>query len=74
MKIYNGCPDNELRTRIEQEELLLKELRKVIPEASCCQFFSPDEGFRVHVWGDFIGELEPTRIEALQKALELCQK
>jgi hypothetical protein len=66
-RVYNGCPDDELKEQIKKEHALMNEIRAFEPEA--CLTYFPMEGYCVvHVWGRELGR-GASKIEALTNTL-----
>jgi hypothetical protein len=73
MRYYDGCPDSELQALIDAGTFLMKEIRKVEPEAYCTYF--PAEGqWQVHKWGKEISGFHGNKLGALQEALTRLQR
>jgi hypothetical protein len=75
MRMYNGCPDSELKAIIENRERLLTELRNIVPEASVC-FHHPtgwygEHGYQAHVWGRPLSGFHKSPEAALIEAINL---
>jgi hypothetical protein len=70
MRLYNGCPDSELKAIWDEEDRLLAKIKRLRPEARCTRHYPPDEGYQVHVRGKSIGPMRSSRMAALRGALE----
>jgi hypothetical protein len=67
-RVYDGCPDSELKRRVDSEAARLAELRRSEPEAHATYF--PVEGcWMIHVWGRPLSDMYHSRAEALDAAL-----
>ena len=70
-KCYNGAWDSATQRRFAEEDRLMREIRKVEPDAHVTQFRSvPGEGYQVWAWHREVGPLRDTRRGALQAALD----
>lgn len=69
MRLYNGCPDSELKAKWDSIEKAKKQLQKQIPEAHCT-YFPKEEKWQVHVWGKMIGGFFDTELAAIESAIE----
>jgi hypothetical protein len=75
MRLYNGCPDSELRAIMSGNEKALAAVRRLIPEAHCTYhspalWYTKDYGYHIHVWGKSLSGYHPTIIDACKDALE----
>lgn len=68
MRIYNGCPDNELKARFDEEDKLFKKVRKYYPEVKVT-YFPLEAKFHVHSWGNSLSKMCDTKLSALHNAL-----
>lgn len=72
MRCYNGAWDSEATALFARQDALLAELRTLEPEAHCTLF--PYEGqFQVHVWGRPLSKMQPSRVAALEEAINGCR-
>lgn len=69
-RIYNGCPDDELKAKWLYEEGLSKALSLLEPDAHCA-YFPMEAQYRVHKWGVPISKMCNTREEALLEAINV---
>ncbi len=53
MRLYDGCPDSELKAIWDELERAERGLRAIEPEAHCTLHRGgPGEGWSVHIWGN----------------------
>jgi hypothetical protein len=67
MRCYNGCPDSDLQTLLDNREQLLNRVRQYEPEAWVTYHFP--SGVVVHVWGRELSGYHSTTEAALLDAL-----
>ena len=69
MKLYNGCPDSELRAKWDEEDKAGQELRRLNPETHCT-YFPAEEEYSVWAGHKQISGDHQTRLAALKDAIE----
>lgn len=77
MRLYNGCPDSELKAILDETSKLEKKLKKLNPEAHCTYHHptgNSPHGFQVHEWGKEITGFFPSKNAALIEAIKILSK
>lgn len=68
-RCYNGAWDSKALALFAEHDRVLALIHEKEPQAHCTYFPSPGF-FVVHVWGRTLGPERPTKLEALNAALQ----
>lgn len=69
MRCYNGCPDSELQSFLDNRQKLLSLVRERHPEAHVTYHHGLDGGYVVHVWGRSLSGTHSTYEAACHEVL-----
>lgn len=73
MRLYNGCPDSELKALWKNQDNLLKRVKAFRPDAHCTYHHPTGRtvsGWVVHEWGKEISGYHETMVLALLDAID----
>jgi hypothetical protein len=72
-RVYDGCPDDTLQARINEEKALLEKLQNIIPTA-IITYFPMEEKWQAHSWGSPLSEMHGTKRAAIDEALRRTEQ
>jgi hypothetical protein len=69
MRVYNGCPNDELQKYLDKVQKLEEILLNKFPE-SCVTYFPVEQKWQVHEWGNPLSKFHTAKIDAILEALK----
>lgn len=74
MRCYDGCPDDELKAKMERTAYLEKKMKYLEWDAHCVYFPGIGEGYQVWLNHEPITGLHWNKEDALNEAIKVLEK